>query len=91
METTPAAAARAPFFEPDPVQEKKRAHSTGVRESDGSDVEEEGSTDSLTDYENDDDEMSVDSEGSISDSWDSDTEWDEEKLVKANERKYWNR
>jgi len=100
MEITPAAAARAPFFEPDPVREKKRAHSTGVRTTrpedrygdDGSDVEmEEGSTDSLTDYEDDEDEMSIDSEGSISDSWDSDTEWDEERLVKANERKYWNR
>ena len=91
METTAAAAARAPFFEPDPVKEKKRAHSTGVRESDGSDVEEEDSTDSFPDKEDDEEEMSIDSAGSISDSWDSDTEWDEEKLMKANERKYWNR
>ena len=39
----------------------------------------------------DEEERSIDSEGSISDSWDSDTEWDEDKLVIANERKYWNR
>lgn len=29
------------------------------------------------------------SEGSISDEYDSDTEWDEDKLQKANDRKYW--
>lgn len=87
MEITPAAAGRAPFFEPDPVKEKKRVHSTGVRDTDGSDAEEEGSTESLPE----DEDMSIDSEGSLSDSFDSDTEWDEAKLEAANKRKYWDR
>lgn len=92
MEITPAAAARAPFFEPDPVKEKKRAHSTGVRESDNSDAEDEEEMSSDEEEMSiDEEERSIDSEGSISDSWDSDTEWDEDKLVIANERKYWNR
>lgn len=90
-ETTPAAAARAPFFEPEPVKEKKRALSTGVRDSSSSDGEEED--DGTEDVDGSDDEMDdIESEeGSISDSWDSDTEWDEEKLEEANRRKYWSR
>lgn len=89
METTPAAAGRAPFFEPEPVPEKKRAHSTGVRDSDGSDAEEEGSTESVPSDDDEDVPMSDDSTGSISDEYDSETEWDEAKLEEANKRKYW--
>jgi len=64
---------------PRSLTEKKPGTLSGVRDSDMSDAS--GSE------EDDSDE----SEGSISDSEDSDTEWDEEKLIKANDRKYWNR
>lgn len=92
METTPAAAARAPFFEPDPVKEKKRAHSTGVRIQELSDEDDEEEDSSASLPETEEDSMdSMETVGSLSDSWDSDIEWDEEKLALANERKYWNR
>jgi len=69
---------------PDSRAEKKQDPSPGVRDSDMTDGSDEEDSD---DEESDEEDESP----AISDSDDSDTEWDEEKLMKANERKYWNR
>jgi len=60
------------------MKDKKRDPSLGVRDSDMSQGDES-------------EESDEESSPAISDSDDSDTEWDEEKLMKANERKYWNK
>lgn len=74
-----------------PAAAKKPEPSNGVR--DPNDPEGESSEEDSDDEEDDSGsgEGSSMSEGSISDSYDSDTEWDEAKLEAANERKYWSR
>lgn len=68
-----------------------------------SDPEDEGDPNAMNAQEDSDHPMTQDSdpeelsslspddssEGHLSDEYDSDTEWDEEKLQKANDRKYW--